>query len=139
MNQGFGLWLSAGGTVEVPVGSSHNGIIRRNPVPYGFTRERIDAIYREFGEKPGFEGKAQEKIVREATTCGWIRIRLYHKPDEYVSVQFDRLEPRIIIIKAWVREALEQRLLYPDSMLCLTGFIDGTEMDRKAGEFLEGE
>jgi len=65
------------------------------PERFGFTKDRVVAIYEKYGERLGFEGFAREEILREAIRGGWIRVRRYAGRREVVSINVPSLSPEI--------------------------------------------
>lgn len=71
-----GFWISPDGRI-IRI-DRHINYVWEHPESFGFTREEIQNIYREFNEQPGLEGQSRGKIIRIAVSRNWIRIRRYH-------------------------------------------------------------
>ena len=69
-----GGWLSPDGRLLWST-QSHVVDMIGYPQAFGLTRADIDAVYREYGEPVGQEGKAREKLIRDAVAAHWIRFR----------------------------------------------------------------
>jgi len=73
-------WLNTNGDV-VPVETIHIMEVIKNPERFNYTREQIEAVYTQYKEPMGHEGKAREKIMQNLIkNYGWIRLRF--KPAE---------------------------------------------------------
>ena len=136
--QGRGFWLSQDSVHEVGIGSSHAKEIIRFPEKYGFSGEYIRELYRSHKEPLYLEGRAREQLIREAAGKGFIRIRENLRPLWYWSIQFDFWQQRKEVISCWIRQALTDGLLSPESTVVLTGFRDGFLLPCSAGELSEG-
>ena len=77
-------FISPEGTIY-PVSRSHIAAVIADPALFGVTREYIEGVYRDNGERLGWEGRAREKIIKGLLERGWIRIRDYG--GDYLSVQ----------------------------------------------------
>ena len=78
-------WISPKGEV-LPVGTNHIDIVIKNPEKFGYTMEKIQALYDKHGEDMGREGKAREEIIIDLVRKGWIRIRRYRNDGYSVNV-----------------------------------------------------
>ncbi|MBI5251792.1 MAG: hypothetical protein HY912_20050 [Desulfomonile tiedjei] len=86
------FFLSPNGhLVHVP--QNHISTVIAEPENFGLTREEIEALYREYGERVGVEGKARREILLKIIADGWIRIRRY--PNKYWSVTAASLIPLV--------------------------------------------
>jgi len=91
----YGFWIDGGTGEVVFCQRKHIDVVLNQPERFGFTRERLVAIYEKYGEKLGFEGFAREEILREAIRRGWIRVRRYAGRREVVSINVPALSPEI--------------------------------------------
>jgi hypothetical protein len=76
-------WWVKRGQKYIDVDTKHINTVLEHPESFGLTRESILDIYNEFGEKPGQEGDAREKIILELVKEGWLRVRHYTRPQDY--------------------------------------------------------
>lgn len=67
-------WINPKGDI-IPVTTKHINYIRDNPKEVGITKEDYIEIFKKFGEKFGWEGKARNELITNAMQRGWIRIR----------------------------------------------------------------
>lgn len=77
------FWISPKGEITSSL-TSHIDIILKNPEKFGFTKERLEKMYKSYGEPIGLEGKAREEIVKLVIRKRFIRIRKY--PNKFWSV-----------------------------------------------------
>ena len=82
-------WISPEGKIlALSKGETHIGKVIENPQTFGYTLERIEKIYADYGEPMGSEYRAREQIIKDIFSKGWIRIRC-HKT--YYTIQFAAL------------------------------------------------
>ena len=136
MGAGRGFWLSENEELEISLASSHVRKVFESPERFGFTAERLEAWYRETAEVPGREGYARDRIVIEATTRGWVRVRHYPRGGEYWSIQFDRWKDRRHLVLSWLDRAVGHGIVHPDAVVRLTAFGEGIFVERRANEIL---
>jgi hypothetical protein len=92
-----------GHIVHVP--QNHISTVIADPQRFGLTREEIEALYKEYGERVGVEGKARREILLRIISDGWIRIRRY--PNKYWSVTAQGLTVSTHeILRGWARKML---------------------------------
>jgi hypothetical protein len=118
-----GYWYKQGVLFDIRP-QKHIHYICQNPVLFGFSKEGIDHYYKQYGEKPRFEGKAREVIIQKATESGWIRIRHYARPD-YWSMQFFDYDKRIIEVYSITKYLLDEKIMHKADALSLTDFATG--------------
>ena len=89
LNDGFllstGFWYKD--AVLYPISRTHiRGVL---DFPELFSRDKSFLLdtYRKYSEKIGFEGRARGEIITTLVDEGWIRIRLYEKPNRYLRIQ----------------------------------------------------
>jgi len=70
-------------------GGNHIAFIISNPELFGLTREEIEKIYAEHGERVGQEANAREYIIKMVAKSGWVRVRHYVRGNDYWSIQTD--------------------------------------------------
>ena len=97
-------WMHVSGEV-LPVETIHIAEVIKYPEKFGYTYHQIEAVYKEFNEPMGHEGKAREKIMADIIlNHHWIRLRYSPARDTWV-VQLDTLtEP----LKKQIIEFLKQ-------------------------------
>lgn len=122
-------WISPRGEV-LSVHTNHIDIVIKNPDKFGYTAEKIQALYDKYGEEMGVEGKAREEIILDLVRKGWIRIRRYRN-DGY-SVNIGKMTKKIKdIMFDWANKLLntgingmkERDKYMPVKIL---GFVDHT-------------
>jgi hypothetical protein len=87
-----------GDLIHVP--QNHISTIIAEPERFGLSREEVQAVYDNYGERLGLEGQAREEILLKIIADGWIRLRRY--PNRYWSISAQSLTPA-------VKERLRQR------------------------------
>jgi hypothetical protein len=93
----------AGQLVNVP--QNHISTVIADPERFGLTREEIDAVYEEYGERVGVEGEARKELLLRVINHGWIRIRRYRN---YWSVTAPSLSPPVWErLQCWAALTLE--------------------------------
>ena len=71
-------------------GKTHIHDLVDNPEVFGFTKEKVQEIYKRHGEEVGREGKARDEIMKMALAAGWIRVRHHaSRSNDYWIVQFN--------------------------------------------------
>lgn len=108
------FWISPGGEI-LGVGTSHISKIIDTPERFGLTMDYLKAVYKDYGEPLGFEGKARNIIVREIISRGWIRLRRY--PNKYWEINLADFSEQVqVTLACWSKK-----------MLCsgISGFIEG--------------
>ncbi len=82
------FWIHPDGYI-VPVNVNHINTVIRHPAKFGFSRGKIEAIYRKHNEPIGSEKQAREEIIIALVKKGWIRLRRY--PNLYWSITLGEL------------------------------------------------
>jgi hypothetical protein len=59
----------------IPGEINHINTVIKYSDKFGYSRDRIEKIYRYHNERVGLEGKARLKIIVDLVSKGWIRIR----------------------------------------------------------------
>lgn len=77
-------WINPYGKIVSNGYKSHIQMIIDKPAKFGYTRDKIESIYKRYNEPMGKEGKAREDIIKDVVSKGFIRIRLY--PNQYWSI-----------------------------------------------------
>lgn len=108
------FWISPEDEI-IGVGTSHISKIIDNPERFDLTLDYIRAIYKNYNEPLGFEGKARDIIVRKIISRGWIRLRRY--PNKCWKINLADLS----------KQAYETLNLWAEQMLSsgVAGFIEG--------------
>lgn len=92
-----------GDLIHVP--QNHISTVIADPQRFGLTREEIDAVYEEHGERVGVEGEARRELLLRLISQGWIRIRRYRN---YWSVTAPSLSPPVWErLQGWAARLLE--------------------------------
>lgn len=85
--------------------TTHIATVISNPEKFGFNRDIIDFIYKQYNERLGQEGKAREQILMSLFDNGWIRIRRYG--DAFWSINVNSLTSRIrSFLNKWAKAML---------------------------------
>ena len=105
--QAQGYWVNGNRIIDVTF-TKHIDYLRDHPEEFGFSRQDVKQTFERYGEKFGEKGRAQEELIRSATTRGSIRVRHYRSPRDYWSVQFDRFEERKETIVSFFSSMIEQ-------------------------------
>lgn len=87
----YSFWLSPKGEI-VGTSETHIKTVVNSPEKFGFTRDRIEAFYKNSGERVGQEGEAREKIIGLILKQGWVRVREYLNRWAFTV---DRLTPKV--------------------------------------------
>ena len=95
MPQGEAYWISPHGKA-IRVSTNHIRAVIGNPESYGYTKEKIEKIYKNHGEKVGTEGDAREEIVLDLVRRGWIRMRQYLGRSDYIALNVRDLGTKTI-------------------------------------------
>jgi hypothetical protein len=92
-----------GDLIHVP--QNHISTVIADPERFELTREEIDAVYEEYGERVGVEGMARREILLRIIADGWIRIRRY--PNRRWSVTANNLTPPVQkLLQDWAGKML---------------------------------
>jgi hypothetical protein len=78
MTMSIAFFISPTGDL-IHVSDCHIATVIADPDLFGLTREEIEAVYKEYGERIGVEGKARREILLRIIADGWIRIRRYRQ------------------------------------------------------------
>lgn len=71
------FWVSPQGDIRVvKSGNYHITDVIQNPDVFGWSKEDINDLYDEHGEKVGQEGDARDNLMTSLLKDGWIRIRI---------------------------------------------------------------
>lgn len=103
----------------------HITFLLKCPQDFGFSKEEIEKLYDRYNEPVGLEGKAREEIIKRAAEKGWIRARHYAGRNDYWTIQFDKFLSRKGAVKKFLAWALNNKIIYPDDTVVLTGYDDG--------------
>jgi hypothetical protein len=97
------FFLSPNGHI-VHVPQNHIATVIRDPETFGLTREEIETLYKEYGERVGVEGEARREILLRIIADGWIRIRRYR---QHWSATAQALTPATQeLLQDWARKML---------------------------------
>lgn len=92
-----------GDLIHVPL--NHISTVIADPQRFGLTREEIENVYKDYGERVGVEGKARREILLRIIADGWIRIRRY--PNRRWSVTANNLTPAVQkLLQGWAGKML---------------------------------
>ena len=106
MAHGLGFFISPRGRI-IDVPQRHITTIIEQPERFGWTRPRIEELYRRHGEPLGIEAKAREEIILAALDLGWIRIREYFGRESYWAFQFGQWSPQVAqYARRWAKAML---------------------------------
>lgn len=89
---GTAYWISRFGEL-IEVNTTHIDVIIKEPKKFGYTEEKIAALYEKYGEKIGQEGKAREEIITDLINKGWVRVRRYK--NQGYSVNINRMSKKM--------------------------------------------
>ena len=82
------FWISPDGYI-IEVDLSHINTVIKYPAKFGYTKKKIESIYKKHKEKMGQEGQARRQIIVELARNGWIHLRKY--PNHYWAVMLSEL------------------------------------------------
>ncbi len=86
---------------------THIEMIIKHPEVFGLTRDGITAIYQDYNELLGVEGKARYHIIMKLLASGFIRIRLY--PNKYWSISAQNWDSRTKeVLSQWAAEIAQK-------------------------------
>lgn len=130
-----GYWMKGSNVFDVST-STHIRFMIEHPEDFNLTLEDIRRTYKEFGEKIGKEGKAREKLIRDVSNDGWIRIRHYFSPKDYWSIQCDVIRKRRKQLQEFCFWAIEHKLMTYHDEVVIMGY-NNTD-DREYYDFSTG-
>lgn len=123
-----GYFVKKNRIYDVGLGS-HIRFIIDNPRRFKHTKTGIKAIYDQFGEPYGFEGKARKDIMAKVILDGWIRVRQKDKNGTWV-IEFNSMVGARPSIWHFLEHAMgEAGVMKADDALCLNGIYDGYKME----------
>jgi hypothetical protein len=125
-------------------GSNHVNFIITHPDKFDLESEWIKDLYTKNNEPFGSEGKTRELIIKYVSESGWIRVRRYHIPEDYWSIQCDRIRARRESLKDFVLWAIENKVMDKEAPIVIVGYLDSSReiYDWRSGgakEFLMSE
>jgi len=82
------MWITPSGKIMVFDNDTHIGAIIKDPVMFGYTKDKIEQIYKKYNEPVNLEGKAREEIILDVLKKGFIRVRRYR---DYWSVNTNNI------------------------------------------------
>lgn len=99
------FWVSPQGKVRVvKSGNYHINDVIQNPDVFGWTKEEIDNLYDQHGEKIGQEGDARDNLMTSLLKDGWVRIRIRKN---FYSIQVWDFNPNTFTkLESFVSEAI---------------------------------
>ncbi|MEK6793168.1 MAG: hypothetical protein AABZ39_00205 [Spirochaetota bacterium] len=74
----------------ITVEQKHISKICDDPVRFGYTKKRLEAVFRKHGETYGSEQFAREEIIADLLRKGWIRVRWYYS-EAQLRIQIYRI------------------------------------------------
>jgi hypothetical protein len=80
-----------GHLIHVPL--NHISTVIADPQRFALTREEVDTVYKEYGERLGVEGEARKELLLRIIHQGWLRLRRY--PNRHWSVTAEDLIPAV--------------------------------------------
>ena len=86
-------WISPSGKIVETTSTNHISAVIAAPEKFGYTRNKIQAIYDKHGEALGREANAREEIIVDLVKKGWIRVRKY--ANQGYSVNVPKMSNRI--------------------------------------------
>src|SRR6056297_3114132 len=110
-----GFWLKESNvynTLIIDIGfHSHIRYLMRNHRAFQISKDGIEKTYAKYNERPGFEGKAREELMKTAFSRGWVRIRHHLSPRDYWIIQCDVLAERKNSIDRFLQWGLENDVI----------------------------
>jgi hypothetical protein len=100
MKDSNAYWISPIGEL-VAVGKTHIDEVIDYPKFFGYTDEKIKALYKKYKEPMRLEGKARNDIVHDLIRKNWIRIRYDHGDDCYHIEIWQLTKPQKDHLQAW--------------------------------------
>jgi len=98
------FWISHKGQIT-EVKTNHITAIVNNAKLFGFSKEYIEGVYSNYGERIPIEGKARRELIDEAVGRGWIRLRRYR--NSHWSITIANLDHRTCyLITDWANKML---------------------------------
>ena len=107
------FWVKEDTVMEVD--TRHIHVIIDRPELFGLTKEIVDTIHDETGEKHGTEGVARARLIQRATQNSWIRVRHYvNRNKDYWSIQLDDRDSRITTVRRFITWAIQSGYMHQD-------------------------
>ena len=119
-----GFWVK-GETVYDVSFTTHVAFLIDHADLFRLTTKKIADIYKKHSEVVGSEGSAREELVRLAASKGWIRVRRYTRPREYISVQCNDVVRKRNEIVAFLEWTIEKGIVTTVEEVQLSDFADG--------------
>ena len=120
MDSSFCYWVNEETALRVE--SSHVQALIDEPSRFGLSESHIEETYARHGEQVGSEGLARDELLREAAANGWIRVRKHVTPVNYISVQTDEIDERIMTIKSFLESLLTSGVIASDETVVVSGY-----------------
>jgi hypothetical protein len=118
------FWYKNGKMFDVET-KRHVEFILKEPEIFGITKEDVKEAYKRFNEKPGFEGKAREYLIKKVAQNGWIRVRHYTGRQDYWSIQYDVYKKRERALKDLIATlVLDMGVMPMDADVIFIGYDD---------------
>jgi hypothetical protein len=95
MGRASGFWVSPHGEA-IRVTGDHISAVIANPKVYGYTKEKLEEIFKKHGEEMHVEDKAKEEIILDMMRRRWIRLREFYGRNDFIRLLVQKLDRKTI-------------------------------------------
>ena len=124
-------FMSPAGDI-IDVNQSHIACVIKCPERFGWSHEKIEAVFRRFGERLGLEGLARKEILTDVIQKGWIRFRRYK---EHWAVTLNRFEGKEEMLEKWAETVPESS----ETPVVIRELETGTDHNLRFAALLQNE